>query len=427
NFTFSIIMIEFRSLYRSLPRPLRQLVEPAKRIFSFWENSRCHLWVVEGCERHTGSRLTLGFAGNEAMKNYVSRALFSEGGAERGLGRQWVFQNSSKAARLGADVDVFACEIPRALEDTFQPECLALLPTWIRMDGDLQNGSRVCNSKKFVQTRALVEREGLVAEAGHDPILFEKFYQTIYLPYIALRHESAAIVDSLDVARRKFVSEGRELLRVFKAGRLLGGIVVSFDGDGARFWVLGVCSEEKLSLGAGVVSDVLYYFGILRGLDKGCSFLNFGYCRPFLADGLIRYKREWGGRLVNDRMAMSGALALSIVRHGPAVKSFLEQNPFVAIDGPRRVKVCGFVGDGPEASEAMRARHSRYCDPSQVGLQLYSLSPEIRPRSLSAVLVPAFTDDCSDRSESCKVQACGEGGPPRGRRRRQGRTSSGVI
>ncbi len=421
-------MVGLRSLYRCLPSPFRQLVEPAKRIFSFWENSRCHLWVIEGRERHSGSALTLGFAGNEAMKNYVSRALFSEGGAERCLGSQWVFQTSSKVSRLGFDMDVFACEIPRALEDTFQPECLALLPTWIRMDGDLRDESRVCNSKKFVQTRALVARDGLVAEASQDPILFEKFYQAIYLPYIALRHESAAVVDSLDVARRRFVSEGRELLRVFKAGRLLGGIVVSFDVGEGRFWVLGVCPEENLSMGAGVVSDVLYYFGILRALDKGCSSLNFGYCRPFLADGLMRYKREWGGRLVNDRMAMSGVLALSIVQNSPAVKSFLEQNPFVAIDGPKRVKVCGFVGDGPAESEVMRARHSRYCDPSLVGLQLFSLSPEIRPRSLSAVLTPAFTHACSDQSVEGKMPVCGEAGALRGRRRRQGRSSSsGVV
>ena len=414
----------FRSIYRSLPRGLRSLVEPAKRVFSLWENSRCHLWVLQGREQHSGLPLSLGFAGNGQMKNYVSRALFSDGVSEQPLGRQWVFEHQGKAARLGAGVDLFACEIPRALEDTFQPDSFALLPAWIRMDGDLRSGAPVCNSKKFIQARALVEREGLVAEASRDPALFEDFYRTVYLPYIELRHDNAAVVDSLETARRKFVNEGRELLRVFRAGKLLGGIVVSFERDGARFWVLGICPEASLTLGGGVASDVLYYFGILRGRDKGCAFLNFGYCRPFLADGLIRYKRDWGGQLVNDRMPMSGVLALSIVRQNSAVKAFLEQNPFVAMDGPKRVKVCGFVGSAAGEADAMRARHSRYCDPSAIGLHLFSLWPEIRPRSLSPVLAPAVPDSSSNGTVASGVNACPKNSGARsGRRRRQGRVS----
>jgi len=205
---------------------------------------------------------------------------------------------------------MFACEVPLSLEKVFRPRAFATLPAWIQMDACLEADSGVWRTKKFSHAQKLIKAEKLTLEVTQDTAQFEAFYLDLYLPYVRARHETAAVVDSLEDARDKFAKEGRELLLVRRDGVLLGGIVIGFAEGVERFWILGVRTAEHGRVGAGAISDVLYGYAISRGRERGCHTLNLGYCRSFVGDGLIRYKREWGARLVPSRMPHSGGLAL---------------------------------------------------------------------------------------------------------------------
>jgi len=41
----------------------------------------------------------------------------------------------------------------------------------------------------------------------------------------------------------------------------------------------------------------LYYYGILRAKERGAAFVDFGLSRPFINDGVVKYKRKWAGKI----------------------------------------------------------------------------------------------------------------------------------
>jgi len=103
-----------------------------------------------------------------------------------------------------------------------------------------------------------------------------------------------------------------------------------------------------------------------------------GHCRSLLSDGLMWYKREWGGVLLNDRSIYDGQIALRILKESNAVKSFLRHNPFVGTDKNERFDIHCFVDGSEEADADLGRWRSRYCNSGKVGLRVFRTVPHIQ-------------------------------------------------
>ncbi len=78
----------------------------------------------------------------------------------------------------------------------------------------------------------------------------------------------------------------------------------------------------------GVIGAIYHFcFEYLR--QKGCDTVNLGRSRSFLNDGVLKYKRKWGMKVVSSSDT-SFLLGVSSLTEG--VKGFLSNNPFVYID-----------------------------------------------------------------------------------------------
>ncbi len=371
-------MESLRHFYRNLPSPVRTLVAPFKKAFGMATDARSEVWLLSGRELSSGAPLSLGFCGTANLKNYLARKMFRDAFEERTLGRHFVFHALDVARRVDQHMALFACEIPRSLEGVYRPKTFALLPVWTRMDVDLAPESPLWETKKFKQSLKRVSKERLVLENTTDIKRFEAFYRDVYLPYVVVRHEGAAVTDSFETALRKFVDEGRELMLLSRRGQLLGGMVIGTEEGVGRTWILGIPKTEDEEDATSDVSNLLYYFAVLRARERGFRTLNMGYSRPLLSDGIIRYKTDWAARLTNQRSPGSGLLALHVLHESPALKQFLFNNPFVACDSPEHFTVYGFVqGDGVDAA-AIQSWEHRYGMPGKIKLRVFSLWPNIR-------------------------------------------------
>ncbi len=372
------VMKMLQELFRRVPASVRQLGRPVKKAVELWRNYRCGLWILSGRERQSGEPLAVAYAGTDYSKSYFAEKMFAENFEEQNLGRRWVFRALNGALRRRADISLFACEVPTAIENVFNPEAFATIPVWIRMEAQLGADSRVWGSKRFLLTQKRVKKDRLTVQVSRDLEPFNDFYRDTYLPYIRARHESAAVTDSAELAALKFTEGDCELLLVRQDGELLGGIVISIRDGVARFWWLAGSVAEQGKMGS--LTDVLYYFAILRGRDAGCSVLNMGHCHSFLSDGLLWYKREWGGVLLNERAIYDGQIALKVLNATTALKSFLRHNPFVGTDKNGRFNIHCFT-DGTRQGEAELERwNSRYCNPGRVGMRVFNTDPELQVR-----------------------------------------------
>ncbi|MEI6871852.1 MAG: hypothetical protein WCL08_06165 [Verrucomicrobiota bacterium] len=365
-------------LSRRVPASVRRLGRPVKKAVELWRNYRCGLWILSGRERHSGYPLVVAYAGTDYSKSYFAGKIFAQDFEEQNLGRRWVFRALKGALLRRADISLFACEVPTPIENVFKPEAFATIPIWIRMEAKLSADSRVWSSKRFLLTQKRVKKDRLTVQVSRDLEPFNHFYRDTYLPYIRARHEGAAVTDSAELAALKFTEGDCELLLVRQDGELLGGIVISMRDGVERFWWLAGSLSERGKMGS--LTDVLYYFAILRGRDAGCSLLNMGHCHAFLSDGLLWYKREWGGVLLNERGIYDGQIALQVLNAPSALKSFLRHNPFVGTDKNGRFNIHCFTDGTSEGEDEVKRWNSRYCNPGRIGIRVFNTVPELQVR-----------------------------------------------
>jgi hypothetical protein len=100
--------------------------------------------------------------------------------------------------------------------------------------------------------------------------------------------------------------------------------------------VLGVLDGDRIAVQKGAI-PALYHFALRHFTVLGLRRCDFGCSRAFLRDGALEFKRRWGHQISG---AISAGFSLVLLNNTPAVRSFLEQNPFIIESAGER---CGAV------------------------------------------------------------------------------------
>jgi hypothetical protein len=117
----------------------------------------------------------------------------------------------------------------------------------------------------------------------------------MYVAYLRKRFEDAIIVKK--VFFQNYLSECGELLFLKKDDQIVAGALFDHVGDRYILLTLGLTDEKYVREGA---TAALYYYGIKRAQEKGATSFDYGLSRPFIFDGVLNYKRRWGGKIQRD-------------------------------------------------------------------------------------------------------------------------------
>jgi hypothetical protein len=98
---------------------------------------------------------------------------------------------------------------------------------------------------------------------------------------------------------------------------------------------------KYLKQGLGAAS---YYFLILWAKENGFDLLNFGNSKPFLNDGLLRYKRKWGMSIKKAESNYPGIFSFKIINNCESIQSFLTNNPLITLEN-NHLKGIFFLND----------------------------------------------------------------------------------
>jgi predicted N-acyltransferase len=148
----------------------------------------------------------------------------------------------------------------------------------------------------------------------------------MYMPYVRKAHSYSALPVTLQEVLR-MLRGGGELVMTLRDGHAVAGEFIIFDENKAYSRILGIRDGSSELIKHGAVA-ACYYNTIQHVREKGFDTLHFGGSRPFLQDGLLRYKKKWGLRLTGfDR---SGHY-LAFPSMSAGAKSFLESNPFIFV------------------------------------------------------------------------------------------------
>lgn len=282
---------------------------------------RRNVWIVEGAEKTTGERVTLFFSGQLENKNYLTDLLYA-GDCREQFRRAWLtpsLRRSSESTAGGSIAVVECTRLPRA-----PPLGTFHIPCWVGGEIEFAVAARRQQSAEPVKADLRRIRRGgfdfLVERSGERML---RFYDEMYVPYVRAVYGSRAFLTS----RKELAAQlaRAELVLVRQGGEPVAGEILLRESDRVRSWLIGVKDGDRRYVVDGAIAAI-YHFTIRLLAGEGFDRMHAGASRPFLNDGVLRFKAKLGMRLV-DRAPKW--FALRPLRYSSAVHAFLVGNPFL--------------------------------------------------------------------------------------------------
>jgi hypothetical protein len=342
---------------QKIPPILRQLYD---------EVLRPRVWMLDGTEVSSGEPLRLLYVGSEVHKNYIGKLAFAGSQREQLLGREYLWSLPRLVDRSSSDCSLMIIEGYELHRRVLAHEGDFYVPLWLRAEVDVPLLGNHSSAKEDLRK---VRKSKLTFEVTKDWQQLDLFYNSMHLPYIYKRHPGQEVTigydDMMEMARR----DACELLLVREGSEYIAGVLLLFgdrlprlwavlSGESPpRMWVNGMKDGDLRYWKHGAIAAT-YYFASTYLSGLGYRTMGMGATRAFLADGLTRYKRKWGMRVV-DQLPM--AFLIRPLAWTPGVRGFFVHNPFAYLDEGR---LCGavFVADGASVSDvtfaSLQAEHA---------------------------------------------------------------------
>lgn len=303
-----------------------------------WLRTLARLYLpIYQCESDTTKIVYAGYS--SIKKNYYFRKLQDKNNHHTFLGRRlfWDIPNLVKSHNL----DMIISEISPITLNHFLKCNGYILPEWVTMGINIDRPmSEICQRRvsDFSDVLRKIRKYKLTYEILTEKESFKCFYDKFYLPYITKRHGEEAWIEDLN--RMWSPSLSPLLIAVKEDGVIVGEAVIRKYGESLFLSRLGLLDGIDEYRSHGVIG-ALYYFSIVEGQKMGCRDLNVGGTRPFLTDGLTKFKIGLGAEFVSDHSLKKDYLWFGVNEHSIVAKEFMDNNPFMYLTKEFGLARCG--------------------------------------------------------------------------------------
>lgn len=276
--------------------------------------------------------LRVAYAGYSTVKkNYSGRFPFGNQPAQAVFGgRKWFWQ-----VRNLHDVDIVFAEISLASMNFFRRSGF-VMPEWVTMHINTtppMTELRQPSVSSFADIERLIRKHDLSCETSSELKDVHQFYEEMYLPFTANRHRDEALIEPLgsifDPSKASFILFIKE-----KDRRVAAGLIEQHE-DFVHLKRLGVTGGNETPMRHGAVGAI-YYFLYLEAQRLGCRYMDIGGSRPFVTDGLTRYKLSLNAAFHSDHSTWREYLWLGLNPASAKAQAFMRDNPFVYLDAQNR-------------------------------------------------------------------------------------------
>jgi hypothetical protein len=276
--------------------------------------------------RYESDTLKIAYAGYSSIKrNYYVRFILGKSSQHTFLGRKvyWQITDLIKSS----DFDIIISEVSQVVLNHFHKSNGFIIPGWVMMRINIDRPlSEICNKHEshFSDVKRRIRKHNLTYEiiAGADNITY--FYEKFYLPYMSRRHGEEAWIEELDIIKE--LSSSPFFLAVREEG-VIAGISLLKKAEGSLYLLrMGLLDGNEEYRSHGVIG-ALYYFAMLEAQNMGCRVLELGGTRPFLSDGLTKFKSGLGAEFTTNNPDGNEYLWLGINGKSTAAKEFMRRNP----------------------------------------------------------------------------------------------------
>lgn len=345
--------------------PIRRILLPlVRRPRRIIRRLRPELWLVEGNEATSGRPLSVLCAG---VGSYLLELAFGDSYRKRPAGRVWLWSLSRAVKEKGRGSALALIGVRGPYLRLVNLANSFLIPHWVRGEVDIPLGPSVLSNSSVKSDLRQIQKHQLHFSITKDPEHFHEFYHRMYVPYISAVHGQSAFIWPYEAKKSEF---GHcELLLVTKEGQSIAGILISYEKPTPRLWSLGVRDADRRHVKEGAVT-ALFYYSFMHLESHGYRVANVGLSRPFLDDGVLRYKKKWGVRIVG---ASADCFVLKVLSDTPGACGFFGSHPFIFRDGDALSGAIFIDTASAPSPEELQRIHQRYSIPGLAKLGLYQL------------------------------------------------------
>ena len=360
-----------KKVYAGMPAPLRFLATPVVRWRRLLGQLRVDLWRIDGIERNSGLPLAIACGTEGQNKSLILGLIFGDSPVrERRIGRVWLW-NAHHSVRLdGPDCALAIIGLRYAQRRRLSSPPWLVIPCWVNGVVHIPCSPESLNKECVRSDLRKIRNHALEYEVTRDPASFDEFYHGMYVPHITKAHGDGGFI--VPYAEKQELFRQCELLLVKMGGIRVAGVLLLHEPDGPRIWSLGVKDSNDEYVRKGAVAAV-FHFSFQYLASQGHSRVRIGASRPFLRDGVLRFKRKLSQTIASGSPDCFG---LKVLSDTPAVRGFLKANPFICRDDDGLFGTV-FVDSGtPLAEQEIAALENSHLHQGLVGLRIYGFSKD---------------------------------------------------
>lgn len=352
--------------YLKRSKLLRKLVQSVRIIKSRHFKK---IIIIEGKELKSQQSLTVLFSGDENNMYYVINTLFGDSEIQMHKSDIWPKRVWRYAQRSNAKHDLAIIQADTIPHEIKSANKAFILPNWIGGVKDLNQGIQLAAQDSQIKSDIRrIKKNRLGYRVSNEEKDFDRFYYEMYLPYIKKIYGNFAFL----MTHEEMVATLPQckLFLITQDGEDIAGGIHVYDGTKqVRAWSIGVKDGDREWVKMGALS-ALEYFETVYLLEKGYLRLHRGASRPFLNDGVLRFKLKRGMAITNQT---ERSLVLLPLKNTPGVCEFLQNNPFLYVDGEELHGAIFISSDTPCNQDVADSLYKKWFASDAVNLNIFSI------------------------------------------------------
>jgi hypothetical protein len=330
---FQKIIDKGNDLYQIVPKSVRWLFWPFKFIYKVNKLLRLDLWIISGKENSSGQELSIIYAGRTTDKNYFIDLIFGNCFKQNYIGRKWLWNVLKTTKQNNQSCSISIVETSHKLIKLSKKMNCFYIPSWIsgQFDMPLDKDYFIKKNTSIRSDIKKIDKNQLSYAVTRDVFQLENYYYNMHVPFIKKAFGDRAYISDYNEVKRDFIKQTvyKDLLLIKKDNDYIAGSLLDYNKKLAKIVILGIKEGNYEYVKDGAIGAI-YYFSILFFEKLGCKRIELGLSRPFLEDGVLRYKRKWGQTLIPQHM--KSVFMVKMLSETEGLKGFFVNNPFIYED-----------------------------------------------------------------------------------------------
>ena len=327
--------------------------------------------VIEGKEAKSQRSLKVLFSGKSNSMHYVIDTIFKDSEIQIHKSRIWSERIWSFAQSTNSRHDLAIIQADTVPQIIKSAKNTFVLPSWVGGVKDLNKGIYLAGHDSQIKSDIRrIRRNRLEYRVTNDEKDFDHFYHTMYIPHMKNVYGDFAFL--MPYEEMKAAISQSQLFLITQDGVDIAGGIHVYDGDEhvrVRAWSIGVKDGDRNFVKMGALS-ALDYFETIYFHEKGYSHLHKGASRPFLNDGVLRFKLKRGMTITGHAEQY---LVLFPLNNTPGVCEFLQNNPFIYMDGEELQGAIFISLDTPCDQSVADGLYKKWTASDAVNLNIFSV------------------------------------------------------